>query len=312
MKRKDLYNYIREQIVNELTEGAAEDQAAAATALNNQKAQIAAATAASAAADAAKKAADTKKAETAADKKPGLTEEDLNEMSRIAAKVSINDPEKLKIAKEIYGGSNVEKIIDLVVEAGEEGITQEELAAKLNISEPRLLNSDINVLVKAGAFKKPEKKQPKSVKPKPEADLASIGIPKVVSNPGEDEWEQTGDSDKEEIDVKDDWEKPEEEESVPEEPKIDYKSIDKDKDTEKITGGKAYGKKLSPEDEAKFVKISLGIDAKIARLEDLPKNERIDSPDYPVLKAVLDNTNVKKLYKDKGIDLPKMPSVIVK
>jgi len=309
MKRKDLYNYVREQIINELTEGAAEDQAATAAALKNQQAQIAAATTASDAAQAAKKAADTKKAETAADKKPGLTEDELNEMSRIAAKVSINDPERLKIAREVYGGSNVEKIIDLVVEAGEEGITQEELAAKLNISPPTLLNSDINVLVKAGAFKKPEKKQPKSVKPKPEADLVSIGIPKVVANP--DEWEQTGDPDKEEIDVKDDWEKPEEEESVPEEPKIDYKSIDKDKDTEKITGGKAYGKKLSPEDEAKFIKISGGIDAKIARLEELPKNERIDSPDYPVLKALLDNTNVKKLYKDKGIDLPTMPSVII-
>jgi hypothetical protein len=308
MKRKDLYNYVREQIINELTEGAAEDQAATATALNNQKAQIAAATAASAAADAAKKAADTKKAETAADKKPGLTEDELNEMSRIAAKVSINDPERLKIAREVYGGSNVEKIIDLVVEAGEEGITQEELAAKLNISPPTLLNSDINVLVKAGAFKKPEKKQPKSVKPKPEADLASIGIPKVVANP--DEWEQTGDPDKEEIDVKDDWEKPEEEEGPSEdEPKVaDIKAADKE--AEKTVGGKSYAQKLSPEDEEKYTKLKKGIENKVAKLMDMTKAKREESDDIKILKQLINRDDVKKLFKAKGINLKDLTSDI--
>jgi len=300
MKRKDLYNYIREQIINELTEGAAEDQAAVATALKNQQAQIAAATAASAAADAAKKAADTKKAETAADKKPGLTEEDLNEMSRIAAKVSINDPEKLKIAKEIYGGSNVEKIIDLVVEAGEEGITQEELAAKLNISPPTLLNSDINVLVKAGAFKKPEKKQPKSVKPKPEADLASIGIPKVVADPDEeevkvkDEWEEA---------EKDEWEKPEKEEGPSEEePKVaDIKAADKE--AEKTVGGKSYAQKLSSEDEEKYTKLKKGIESKVAKLMDMTKAKREVSDDIKILKQLINRDDVKKLFKAKGINL---------
>jgi hypothetical protein len=308
MKRKDLYNYVREQIINELTEGAAEDQAATATALKNQQAQIAAATAASAAADAAKKAADTKKAETAADKKPGLTEDELNEMSRIAAKVSINDPERLKIAREVYGGSNVEKIIDLVVEAGEEGTTQEELAAKLNISPPTLLNSDINVLVKAGAFKKPEKKQPKSVKPKPEADLVSIGIPKVVANP--DEWEQTGDPDKEEIDVKDDWEKPEEEEGPSEdEPKVaDIKAADKE--AEKTVGGKSYAQKLSPEDEEKYTKLKKGIENKVAKLMDMTKAKREESDDIKILKQLINRDDVKKLFKAKGINLKDLTSDI--
>ena len=300
MKRKDLYNYVREQIINELTEGAAEDQAAAATALKNQQAQIAAATAASAAADAAKKAADTKKAETAADKKPGLTEEDLNEMSRIAAKVSINDPEKLKIAKEIYGGSNVEKIIDLVVEAGEEGITQEELAAKLNISPPTLLNSDINVLVKAGAFKKPEKKQPKPTKASPEADLASIGIPRVVADPDEeevkvkDEWEEA---------EKDEWEKPEKEEGPSEEePKVaDIKAADKE--AEKTVGGKSYAQKLSSEDEEKYTKLKKGIESKVAKLMDMTKAKREVSDDIKILKQLINRDDVKKLFKAKGINL---------
>jgi len=116
MKRKDLYEYVREQIINELTEGAAEDQAAAATALKNQQAQIAAATAASAAADAAKKAADTKKAETAADKKPGLTEDGVNELARKGRNIQMG--ENFATIKDVYAGSMIGRILDVVEEAG--------------------------------------------------------------------------------------------------------------------------------------------------------------------------------------------------
>ena len=88
MKRTDLHKYIREQIINELTEGAAEDAAAKTTALAAQtaekeellKAQITA-KAKVVAANAAKIAADKKAAEAAqkstaiaTDKKPELEE----------------------------------------------------------------------------------------------------------------------------------------------------------------------------------------------------------------------------------------------
>jgi hypothetical protein len=290
MKRKDLYNYVREQIINELTETTFAGKGAVEKIKKEPKFNTLDAGAKANAINDLTKGGDVE-----------LEENDLNEMSRIAAKVSINDPEKLKIAKEIYSGSNVEKIIDLVVEAGEEGITQEELAAKLNISPPTLLNSDINVLVKAGAFKKPEKKQPKSVKPKPEADLASIGIPKVVANP--DEWEQTGDPDKEEIDVKDDWEKPEEEEGPSEdEPKAaDIKAADKE--AEKTVGGKSYAQKLSPEDEEKYTKLKKGIESKVAKLMDMSKAKREESDDIKILKQLINRDDVKKLFKAKGINL---------
>jgi hypothetical protein len=217
-------------------------------------------------------------------------------MSRHAAVITVGSPEKVQLAKEIYEGSNIEKIIDLVVSAGEEGITQEKISEVLGIRFNELTQS-IKDLTKIGAFSKPQK----SIDTKPTPELP---ISKSEKEPEKDEWEQ------DEEPVKDDWEKPEEEEEKSEEFKIDIKTADKD--AKKITGGQAYGKKLSPEDKAKFIKISTGINDKIARLEELPKNERIDSPDYPVLKALLDNTNVKKLYKDKGIDLPTMPSVIVK
>ena len=141
----------------------------------------------------------------------------------------------------------------------------------------------------------------------PEDDLANIGIPKVTDNPEDKEVD-----DDELIAADDEYYKPEEEEdSTEDEIKIDPKTADKE--VEKTFGTQSLNKKvLSDEEEEKYKKISTGINDKITRLEKLPKNKRISSPDYPVLKSLLGNTNVKKLYKDKGVNLPTMPSVEVK
>lgn len=286
MKRKDLYEYVREQIINELTEGAAEDQAAAATALKNQQAQIAAATAASAAAEAAKKAADTKKAETAADKKPGLTEDGVNELARKGRNIQMG--ENFTTIKDVYAGSMIGRILDVVEEAGEEGITPKNIMAAVGIKFSSVLNPIMGELIELGAVTGPAPKEAE-VEPEettPEDDLVNLGIPKVTDNPEEEE------------DVKDDYYKPEEEEdSTEEEPKDVAVS---DTETEKIIGGKAYAKKLTPEEEDVIEKYKNAIVNKSKILRD----KKASTDDKAKAKAALDSykkkEDLKKLFNKKG------------
>jgi hypothetical protein len=285
MKRKDLYKYVREQIVNELKEGAAEDQAATAAALKNQQAQIAAATAASAAADAAKKAADTKKAETAADKKPGLTEDGVNELARKGRNIQMG--ENFATIKDAYAGSMIERILDVVEEAGEEGITPKNIMAAVGIKFSSVLNPIIGELIELGAVTGPAPKEAETEPEEttPEDDLVSLGIPKVTDNPEEEE------------DTKDDYYKPEEEDSTEEEPKDIAVS---DKETEKIIGGKAYAKKLTPEEEDVINKYKNAITNKSKILKD----KKASADDKAKAKAALDSykkkDDLKKLFNKKG------------
>lgn len=282
MKRTDFYNFVREEIINELSEGEAEDRAADVAAKANQQAQIKAADEASKAADAAKKAADAKKAAVAADKNPGL-----NEMARIAAKIKIGDPRKLELAQKVYKKSTVAKLIELIKNAGEEGMTQDELAQALGIANSSEINSDINLLVKAGAFAKPKKEEPVTVEPVAKPETTDVTA-------DEDEWEAGAEE-------KDEWEKPEEEETAPDEPSA--AELAKAEREAKKMGGKGYAKELSPEDEEKYNKLKKGIDAKIAKLTKLSKSKRMMSDDLKILNQLVVRDDVKKLFKAKGIDL---------
>jgi hypothetical protein len=289
MKHKDLYEYVRQEIINELIESGTKTFIASSS--SDEEAAL----------NADSSISSTNKQSAAkalkASKPGAAVVVPTNELARNAAVITVGDSKKVQLAKEIYEGSDIEKIIDLVVNAGEEGITQEKISEILGIRFNEL-TQNIKDLTKIGAFSKPQKSIDNEPTPKePKIDYKSVD---------KDEWEQD-----EEEPAKDEWEKPEEEPEE-EKPTPELPTISKDEDTEKIIGGKAHGEKLSPEDEVKFIRISGGINTKIARLEELPKNERIDSPDYPVLVKLLANKDIKKLYKDKGIDLPTIPSVIVK
>jgi len=147
MKRTDLYKYIREQIINELTEGAAEDAAAKTTALAAQtaekeellkaqitaKAKVAAANAAEIAAN--KKAAEAAQKSTAiaTDKKP-----ELEEMARPAN--VLKKGENFTLIKNVYAGSKIENILNLIDEAGEEGISSKGIMGALGIKYPQELS----------------------------------------------------------------------------------------------------------------------------------------------------------------------------
>ena len=285
MKRTDLYNFIREEIINELTTNenvtvtANSDPNAVKSALKSQgenNSQIAT--------DAIKQAKASGKPVTIATK---VAEAEIEEMARIAAKIKIGDARKAELALKIYKNSNIAKLVDLVTSAGEEGITQEELAQALGLNTPSAINSDINLLVKAGALAKPKKEEP----------VASVE-PEVAAAPEteKDEWESE-DADE----VEDEWEKSEEEESSPEEPSAAELAA-AEREAKKV-GGKGYAKELSPEEEEKYSKLRKGIEAKVSKLMKMKKSQMTSSDDFKVLSQLIKRDDVKKLFKAKGVSI---------
>lgn len=280
MKRKELYNFIREEIINELSLD--EESVAWSSATKNKaKQQI----------DKSKLPGDAKKeAKDEIDQNPSGIISNVTEMARIASKIKLGDARKAELAMKVYKNSNVAKLLDLVKEAGEEGITQDELAQALGLTAASAINSDINLLVKAGALLKPKKEEPVTVEPtittKPEAE--------------KDEWESE-DRDEADVEVEDEWEKSEEEESAPEEPSAAELAA-AEREAKKV-GGKGYAKELSPEEEEKYNKLKIGIDNKISKLLKVKKAKITTSDDYKILAQLIKRDDVKKLFKSKGIDL---------
>ena len=151
MKRTDLHKYIREQIINELTEGPVEDAAAKTTAIAAQTAKKAelekamiTAKLTVAAANAAKVVADKKAAETtqqstiiATDKKP-----ELEEMARPSDLYKKNNEAKFKEALDLYSSDTVEHVmLSLIEKAGEDGISKIDIENKLK--ETGVKNTDV-------------------------------------------------------------------------------------------------------------------------------------------------------------------------
>ena len=109
MKRKELYEYIREEIINELT--LAEDSTALVTTKGGTKpvtfknpSEL----------NPLKGDSNVTSITTTAGQK-------LKEMARPTMKITLGDPERVELALDVYEGSILEKLINLVKEAGEEG-----------------------------------------------------------------------------------------------------------------------------------------------------------------------------------------------
>ena len=266
MKRKDLYNFVSEEIINELTEIDIDKTSGAVVMKKGAN------------------PSDIKKLTS-----QGIDVE-LKEMARIASRIKLGDPEMVQLALDVYGGSATEKIINLVKDAGEEGTTQEEIASALGIKNPTTINSEINSLVKAKALVKSEKKSAaKAIEP-------TAAEPEVTASVEKDEWES------EDEDVKDEWEKSEEEETTPEGPSASDIAA-AEKEAAKVSGGKGYAKALSPEDEEKYAKLRKGIDAKVSKISKMKKSQVVSSDDFKILKQLVSRDDVKKLFKAKGVDL---------
>lgn len=192
MKRKELYNYIREEIISELSEGQATDAARDAGASNP-------AAAAKTALDAARK----DKTGTATivgpkgtkviDKATSLEEDNIDELANIANILKIQDTDKFALAKEIYTGGRTAAILSALEEAGDEGITPQALAEKIGAKSSNEINLIINNLRAAGVIsgKREIVKPEKGAKPEePEVEEPETEEPETSEEPETDDWEK--------------------------------------------------------------------------------------------------------------------------
>ena len=281
MKRKELYNFVREEIVNELTlsEGTAEENAAKAAELKSIDAQM--------------KALTNKKSEVA--KSGAVAEAGIEEMARKANTLKVGSQEKFTAAKDLYDGSWIANLLNFISEAGEEGISQKDLAEKLGKKDSANINPAIQELKMVGAIATTRVKGEEAPEEEaPEAD-------DVIAVAGDEE--EVGDEEEKE----DTFYKADTEFDAPEEePKIaDIKAAEKIID-------KSYAKTLSPEEEEKYTKIRKGIEAKIAKITKLSKAKRMASDDMKVLKQLISREDVKKLFKNKGVSLKDIVVDVIK
>ena len=274
MKRKELYNFVREEIVNELKEAELDiptSSGTSDTATSDQKAQ---AQKASAAGSTVKYV-----------KKGQIKEDDLEEMARKANTLKVGDQEKFEVAKDLYDGSWIANLLNFISEAGEEGISQKDLAEKLGKKDSANINPAIQELKMVGAIATTRVKGEEA----PEEEAPEVDD--VIAVAGE---EEAGDEEEKE----DTFYKADTEFDAPEEePKMaDIKAA------EKIVA-KGYAKTLSPEEEDKYAKIRKGIETKVAKLAKLSKAKRLASDDMKVLRQLITREDVKKLFKNKGVSL---------
>lgn len=296
MKRKDLYNYVRQEIINELSETTYAGKGAVEKIKKDPKFN----------------SLNTSAKTNAVNDLNSGGDVELEEMARTPNNIKLGDPAKIAIAKKLYSGTWKGDMLDVVEKAGENGISQLELAKAVGKSSQPAINPSVNEFLKIGAFaltKSPTSTStPSSIDIDDEPKISSVDD--IENDEIEIEPETTPDEDEEEIDVKDDWEKSEEEEeTAEEEPKMSDIKAD-DKEVEKISGGSTYAQKLSAEDEDKYTKLKKGIESKVKKLSQLDKEKREASDDLKILKQLIARDDVKKLFKAKGVSLKDLTSSI--
>ena len=278
MKRKELYNYIREEIVNELSEDIGADKAAQ----DAKKVAI----------DKEIVALQKKKTELSKGPQSPLAEMDLEEMARTPNNIKLGDPAKVALIRKLYGGTWKGNMLDVVEKAGDEGISQLELALAVGKKSQPAINPAVSEFLKVGAFALSKV-------------AGATAEPTIAPSSEEEEWMA-------DADVKDDWEKAEDEDSdmMDKGPSAaDIKAAEKT--AVKVSGGKGYAKQLSPEDEEKYTRLRTGIETKVAKIMALQKPKRSASNDMQVLKALINRDDVKKLFKAKGVSLTDLVADII-
>lgn len=194
MKRKELYDYIREEIINELSEGAATDAAKDAGVSNP-------AAAAKTAVDTAKKDKTGTativgpKGSKVIDKATPLEEDDLTEMASYKF-YRIANIEKFDALKDIYAGTIDARVLDAIEAAGEQGLTQDGVAKQLGI-KAALINPILKKFSAANALTLPVSEKPGKVKAaEPEVEEPETEEPETEKP--ESEFFMAGEEDEEE------------------------------------------------------------------------------------------------------------------
>ena len=166
MKRKDLYNYIREEIIETLSE----DSTALVTSKAGTKpvsfknpTEL----------NPLKTDPNISSITTSAGQK--IKEEDIDEMARKAGGYKVGDASKFAEAKDLYSTGLYADILKTIEEVGEDGLTQKDLGAKLGKGDGSSLNAILNKFKTIGVLgggKLAAAEKPSKVAPEvePEAD----------------------------------------------------------------------------------------------------------------------------------------------
>jgi hypothetical protein len=270
MKRRDLYNYIKEEIVEALSESN--------TAMVTSKAGTRPVSFTnSSELNPLKSDSNVSAIVTTAGQK-------LKEMANVADIIKIQDPEKFALAKEIYTAGKTGALLAAVESAGTEGITKTSLGTTLNIRDSEL-SPIINSLRAAGVLSPKREKGVKAAEEEPELPTLSPD-----EEPEEDDWEVQKTA------PADDWETPEEEEPSEETPEVTN-----DKEVEK-TVGKTYAE-LTPEEEETFKKYKTAITNKLKTLFDKKSSADTKKMAQASLDSYKKNDSIKKIFTKKGLDL---------
>jgi len=207
----------------------------------------------------------------------------LEEMARIATTIKIGNKEKATFYKEQNAGKWLADMITKVEEAGEEGISQPDLAAALGKGSQQVINPKVRELISAGVFitSAKEKSEPKP-SPKKSTTTTSYDSPKPKKNT---------------LSLNTDFD--EKEPSKAAIAKADKKV------------GNSHAAKLSPEQEDKYERIKKGILAKVSKLTKMGKAEMLKSEDMKLLKALINKDEIKALFKSKGVNVKDLVKDII-
>ena len=264
MKRKDLYNYIKEEIVSALTESTIDVSNPGALTDPQKQTLI----------TKARSTTKNPKLGTADDPVDFVEEGDLDEMANIVSIIKIQDPTKFALAKEIYTAGRTGALLTALEAAGDEGMTQKQLGDALGLKNDSELNPIISGLRVAGVL---TPKREKTVKPE-------------KSTPEE---EPTLTPDEEPVDT---YFKGDEEETPEEEP-----AAVSDKEVEKVVG-KTYAD-LSPEEETLFNTFKTAIINKAKVLNDKKSSAADKAKAKAAIDSYKTKDNVKKVFTKKGLKL---------
>jgi hypothetical protein len=156
MKHKDLYNYIKEEIVEALSETTYAGKDSVPDIQKDPKFNTLKPDA---------------KTNAISDLKAGGDVE-LEEMANVVSMIKIQDPAKFALAKEVYSSGRTGALLNALETAGEKGMTQKELGTALGLKNDSELNAVITNLRTAGVL---TPKRDKTVKPeKSEPELPTL------------------------------------------------------------------------------------------------------------------------------------------
>jgi hypothetical protein len=187
MKRQDLYNYIREEIINELTETTYAGKAATDQMKKDPKFNSLTPSAKANAINDLSKGGDVE-----------LEEAELSEMGRKGK--GYKPGANLSKAKQVYTTSKLAQILELIENAGEDGITAKEIQAATGIKNLPQLYPLLGQLAAIGAIIDPK---------------ATVSVSEPETEKPETTEPEMADKDEDEVEIeKDEYEQPEEEEDV--------------------------------------------------------------------------------------------------